>query len=234
MNNDFRSLDQPKILRREIRQFITRKKTEARKSFKAKPLSYYVTTRMDEGTYRSFGNMLTDINAAELHLDFFVYLQKHLIKKPHSKSAQALKLKFVLIAESKSKYRTDCIPHCHSHLWINPALSKLGSNPLQKIEDLTHRYSEQKKKDYGWSHEWLDLRESDDSPKLNGYNTKNIPRQPHFTDENVLVLDEASLETIFQQRSGTQVFDTFGALINPLRKMPRVNLKNYFATKLGV
>lgn len=197
-------------LRAKITAQIKKKKSEAKNVFRTEPSCYFVTTMMDKGSYKSAGGRLSIADAEDLHFDYMLHIQKHLIPKAKSDRAKALKPKFLFILESVTKYGSEHMPHCHGYLWINPNIPRLGLTPLEKLQELTESYNELKGRQYQWSHKVADLRPADNSSRLLSYSTKGLSRFHLSQNQEVAFFDENSLEPFIEKRKRSGIYHPEG------------------------
>jgi len=197
-------------LRAKITAQITKKKSEAKNVFKTEPSCYFVTTMMDKGSYKSAGGRLSIADAEDLHFDYMLHIQKHLIPRAKSDRAKGMKPMFLFITETVTKYGSELMPHCHGYLWINPNIPRLGSNPLGKLQELTESYNELKGRQYQWSHTVADLKPADNSSRLLSYSTKGLSRFHLSQNEEVAFFDENSLEPFIEKRKTSGIYHPEG------------------------
>ena len=203
-------------LRAKVTDQIRKKKSEAKNVFKTEPNCYFVTTMMDKGTYKSAGGRLSIADAEDLHFDYMLHIQKHLIPRAKSDRAKTIKPMFLFITETVTKYGSEHMPHCHGYLWINPSIPRLGSNPLEKLQALTESYNELKGRQYRWSHKVADLKPADNSSRLLSYSTKGLSKFHLSQNEEVAFFDENSLEPFIEKRKRSGIFHPEG-IYNQLR-----------------
>ena len=105
---------------------------------------------------------------------------------------------------------------------LDPNVTRLGSNPLEKLQELTEGYNELKGRQYQWSHKVADLRPADNSSRLVSYSTKGLSRFHLSQNEEVTFFNENSLEPFIEKRKRSGIYHPEGIWSwiqdNPLRK----------------
>ena len=96
---------------------------------------------------------------------------------------------------------------------LDPNVTRLGSNPLEKLQELTEGYNEPKGRQYQWSHKVADLRPADNSSRLLSYSTKGPSRFNLSQNQEVAFFDETLWTPSLRRGKGVEfiIQKVFGA-----------------------